>query len=164
MKHSSKKVCQDIIFVIQQLENEEYTIPLKILHENSIGRHLRHTLEIFESVVEANDTFCLNYDLRERNPIIENSLSDSILALKNLSLKIENLNFDQKIRLTQNLNLSSVEIESCISREILYCLEHCTHHLMFIRIAIEQNFPHIIIPDDFGIALSTLKYREKSEA
>jgi hypothetical protein len=46
-------------------------------------------------------------------------------------------------------------------REMVYLVEHSIHHYALIRIGLQENFPKIIIPENFGIAYSTIKHREK---
>lgn len=164
MKQSCKKILEETAFVIQQLDLNEFVQELNFLHGNSIGKHIRHTLEMFESVVEANESKALNYDLRKRNIQIENSISISIEKINALNLQIENLKLNRNIQLFQQLNTSCIELKSQIQRELLHCLEHSIHHLMIVRLAIEHNFPHVIIPQNFGMAHSTLQYKQSCEA
>jgi hypothetical protein len=49
---------------------------------------------------------------------------------------------------------------SNVQRELVYLIEHSIHHFALVRIGIQENFPEIILPCDFGIAYSTIKYRE----
>ena len=45
-------------------------------------------------------------------------------------------------------------------REIIYNLEHCIHHQALIRVAIEEC-TDLQLPESFGVAPSTLLYRER---
>jgi hypothetical protein len=47
-------------------------------------------------------------------------------------------------------------------REIMYNIEHAVHHQALIRIGIHALQPEISLPRAFGVADSTIQYRNKS--
>lgn len=128
---------------------------------NSIGKHVRHILDLFECLIESDETGILNYDSRTRCPETESDKDFALNKIQKISVRIQGLDLNKKVVLKQNLNDSFCEINSTIERELLYNIEHCIHHLAIIRIGIENNFPQIEIPENFGIAHSTLAHREQ---
>lgn len=164
MKESSKKLLEETGNLIKLLDTSQYSRELAVLNGNTIGKHVRHILDLFECLVESCTHSNLNYDHRTRNPEIENSIDTAVLKMKEIVQKIDELDLEQTLHLTQNINNTQWEFETVVGRELLYNLEHTIHHLSIIRIGIEQNFPSIEIPTNLGLAYSTLQYSEKSEA
>jgi hypothetical protein len=52
------------------------------------------------------------------------------------------------------------EINTSLERELVYNVEHAIHHMAIIRIAIEREFPSIKLDKHFGIAFSTIRFRD----
>ena len=55
----------------------------------------------------------------------------------------------------------AVELTTSLKRELIYNIEHAVHHMAIIKIAIKESLPHIALPEDFGIAYSTIKYQKE---
>lgn len=160
-----KKISQDLLLEIQntifQLKPEDYALNINLLKGNSIGKHVRHILDLFECLIHSSENGILSYDSRKRCPETE---SDKEFVLEKIQIiidKLDNLNLNQKIILQQNLSNSICEINSTIERELLYNIEHCVHHLAIIRIGIDNNFDYVKLPENFGVAYSTISHREQ---
>lgn len=148
--------------LINQFNRSDYLQNLSILNENSVGKHVRHILDLFECLIESNETGILNYDQRKRNPETETNKEFALKKIQNTISKIEDLDLEKKVILKHNLSNSICEINSTIERELLYNIEHCVHHLAIIRIGIENNFDYVNIPENFGVAHSTISHREQT--
>ena len=53
-----------------------------------------------------------------------------------------------------------VSIASNYYREIAYNLEHTIHHMALIRVGINE-VSSVVLPDEFGVAYSTIKFRQQ---
>jgi hypothetical protein len=112
-------------------------------------------------LLKGQETGIVNYDGRERNFQIEN---DKLFTLNILNDVINTLSVnkhDFPLILQTSFGSSDVlDIPSSFFRELTYLIEHTIHHLAIIKIGLNEVYPEILIPHNFGVAHSTLKYRE----
>ena len=59
---------------------------------------------------------------------------------------------------------SQFQIRSNYHRELAYNVEHAIHHMALIKIGVKENAPYVQLPDDFGIASSTIRYKKQQPA
>ena len=77
---------------------------------------------------------------------------------------IKDCDIDEKIQLEVSYDSDSdidVMIDSNLAREITYNIEHIIHHMALIKIGIRDICPYVELPEGFGIAVSTLKFRQR---
>ncbi|OJJ18442.1 hypothetical protein BKI52_22760 [marine bacterium AO1-C] len=161
---SSSNILHQLIGLIKQLDKQEYTTPLPLLMDNSISKHLRHIVEFYDCLFKglANDT--INYDLRERNPAIENDPAFAIQFIENCIGQLSKMELsNETIELVTLLSPDGHEActKTSIDRELAYNVEHAIHHMAIIKIAVKQCFPHVKLPKEFGVAYSTIKYQHQ---
>ena len=58
------------------------------------------------------------------------------------------------------IELAPVNIKTNYYRELAYNLEHTIHHMALIRVGIAE-VSSLSVPENFGVAYSTLKFRER---
>ncbi len=156
---------QQAIFLTENLTHTQFIEPLPILSQASIGKHLRHIIDVFESVAAGIYHDSLSFDKRSRNIEIEN---DRFLALETLTHwieRIESADLNKTITLVSNFSMEAEEVEMCtettLGRELVYAIEHAIHHFAIIKIGIVHNFG-IKVTDDFGVAPSTIRFHKKT--
>ncbi|MBS1599451.1 MAG: DinB family protein [Bacteroidetes bacterium] len=145
---------------IEQLTSEQYTKKISILSNASIGQHLRHTVELFICLEKGYETGVVNYEKRERDLRIETDKDFANALLKNIFRALSKEN--KSLLLETGYDEHSEEtilIPSNYYREIVYNLEHTVHHMALIRIGINAT-ASIELPENFGVAGSTVKYRK----
>ncbi|HSF56039.1 MAG TPA: DinB family protein [Algoriphagus sp.] len=149
---------EELTELLLQLSPEDYSGISPVFKSSSIGQHVRHILEFFECLVTQYDQGEINYDLRKRDLRLEMEPAFALEKIRELQSKTHLPDKDLQIPHNQFPNAQS--IKSTFYRELLYNLEHCVHHQALIRLAC-LALPHIIIPENFGIANSTLTFNSK---
>jgi hypothetical protein len=148
----------ELIQLLNQLSDVEYSSSCTQLSDASIGEHTRHIIEMFECLENQYESGIVNYDKRDRNVMIQTNTNfaiNRILTIKN-NLQKEN----KKLHLQQIIDSEEIRIESNYYRELLYNLEHCIHHQALIKVALLQS-KTITIDANFGVARSTIEYRNQ---
>lgn len=148
----------ELVDLLRQLSNKEYSNACADLSNASIGEHTRHIIEMLQCLENQYDSGVVNYDQRERNVLIqtdENCAIQHILTIQN-NLEKENKNLE----LQQIIDGSAIRIQSNYYRELLYNLEHCIHHQALIKVAV-LKCENIVVSADFGVARSTIEYRNR---
>lgn len=146
---------------LDELTQAEYVQPCKTLFSNTIGQHVRHIIELFQCLDNGYDAGVVNYEKRRRDTEIENNkqLATSLLLHIHESLNRS----DKELVLEATYDDHSSEIINIATnyfREIAYNLEHTIHHMALIRVGINE-VSSIQLPEDFGVASSTVKYRNQ---
>lgn len=143
----------------------DYCKKLTVLSDNTVGKHIRHIIEFFECFDEGCKTGVVDYDKRERNAEIEQSPIYASTKLNDLYDSISSINSNMPLKLnsilTGEMPDGNSPVATSFKRELIYTLEHAIHHMAIIEIGIKQELKHIHLPDNFGIAFSTVSYREE---
>ncbi len=53
---------------------------------------------------------------------------------------------------------------SSFHREVAYNIEHAIHHMALLKVAVNQTLHYIQLPENFGVASSTVRYQESTNA
>lgn len=147
---------KEIIDLLHQLTDEQFSFKHNELSNASIGEHTRHIIELYQCLIENYSKTIINYDLRDRNPIIQTQTAEAIKAIETILNKVDKEN--KSLKIEQGKDECLLSIETNYFRELLYNLEHSIHHQALIKVAI-LKFPQIKISDNFGVARSTIEYR-----
>ncbi len=146
---------------LNQLTNAEYSQPSKILFNASIGQHVRHIIELFLCLENGYISGVVNYEKRKRDYKLETDKNFAIQLLKEIYHRIDRPDIDLLMETEDYENASGVvTIRSNYYREIAYNLEHSIHHMALIRVGINE-VSSIVLPDQFGVAYSTIKFRQQ---
>lgn len=165
------KACGTILSQLTDLVNQiapsDFARPVETLGNSTIGQHLRHTLEFFICLERGYEKGLVNYDKREHDKLIESDKFIALAALAKIKDFIDSIPDNKVLTLEANYNLDKEEfvtIETNYMRELVYNIEHAVHHMAIMKIGIREVSPTIILPKDFGIAASTIRYQEASSA
>ena len=146
---------------LNQLTNEEYTRSSKIIMNATIGQHVRHIIELFQCLEKGYDAGLVNYEKRKRDYMIESDRKLAIGLLKEIYVSIDKPNKEIILEAEDYCDdVQVVSIPSNYYRELAYNLEHTIHHMALIRVGVNE-VSKVELPDEFGVAYSTIKYRQQ---
>ena len=132
---------------------------------SSVGMHVRHIVDFYHCFFKGVDFGLIDYDHRQRNSAIEQSIELARDYIQNITLLLnaEDLhNKPDSVSISACLNKDQqVEASSSLTRELLFLQSHVTHHLAVVALLLEQQ--GIKLPKNFGVAASTRVHREVTE-
>lgn len=147
--------------LLGQLDDEQYTRVASGITHAAVGGHLRHCLDFYDAFLRGFTLGKIDYDLRERNELIEKDRSAASAKIGQAIAQLQQLPANQDKELLVKLegeqagNASSWN-RSSIPRELQFLLSHTVHHYALIAMLLRlQGFQPA---SDFGVAPSTLKY------
>lgn len=152
------KNLDELIDLLSQLSNSEYTKPCFNLSNATIGEHTRHIIELFQCLENQYENGIINYDNRKRNAQIQQDKDFASFAIMKVSNLLRKPN--KELQLKHLIDGIEVITNSNYNRELLYNLEHCIHHQALIKVAVLE-YKHLQLNDTFGVARSTIEYRKK---
>ena len=160
LQQSIQNVFVQISESLEQLTCEQYCKPSKILFGATIGQHVRHIIELFICLDNGYNTGVVNYEKRKRDYAIETDKDFAGSLLKSIYLTLDKTNKDLVLEASfDDHSEDCVVINTNYYREIAYNLEHTVHHMALIRVGITE-VSNIEVPSSFGVASSTIKYRQ----
>jgi hypothetical protein len=148
----------ELIGLLNQLSEKEYSKSCFELSGSSIGEHTRHIVEMFQCLNRNYDLGIVNYDKRERNSLIQTNTVFAVQMILDIKNSISKVN--KNIQLQQMIDGAAIIIESNYHRELLYNLEHCIHHQALIKVAV-LKCESVSVDANFGVARSTIEYRKQ---
>lgn len=167
MKHNPYiDVLKQLAQLLTQLDNTQYATPLSILNGSSIGQHTRHVIEFYRCLLQGFSKGIVDYDARERDLTLE---TDLIFVLENIATIRHQIEESSSTTLRFSLAVKYNEyapslVETNFTRELVYLVEHSIHHYALIKIGLQENFPSVVIPNNFGIAYSTVRHQATQNA
>jgi hypothetical protein len=159
----SVQVLQQLHDLVFSLTADNFARRLTVFNGSSIGGHTRHIIEFYECLLQGKETGIVNYDNRQRDLQIEQNRDYALEIIRKI---IENLkkvdNNSRPLLLEARFAAGNYTIPSNFAREEAYLIEHTIHHFALIRIGVQSICPEVQIKPDFGVAYSTVEYRNKA--
>lgn len=161
-----KTFCQENLIEIKkvliQLTDEQYVYSSKTLFGATIGQHVRHILEFYQSALNGLDTKIVNYDHRQRNLLIETNCHFAIQIIDEINTNLALDLTDEMLVLEGNFCADEgkeIKIQTSFFRELAYCLEHSIHHQALIKVGLLEINCISFIDETFGLAPATIRFR-----
>lgn len=146
---------------LKELTDAEYTQPSKTLFNATIGQHVRHIIELFLCLENGYNEGVVNYEKRKRDYRIETDKTVAAQLLKDIYCRLDKPNAELTLEAEDyEDSIAAVSIPSNYYREIAYNLEHTIHHMALIRVGINE-VSSVRLPEEFGVAYSTIKFRQQ---
>lgn len=147
------------------LTEQQFSRSLPIFSGSTIGMHARHVVEFYQCLLEQSfDSQRVNYDNRSRDLLLQTNLDYFIQTVESIISTLDTMGEKQ---LKHPLSIATDDGDdvmiSSLSRELQYNLEHTIHHAALIKIGILSQVPDATLPPSFGVAPSTIRYREQKE-
>ncbi|MGE0143835.1 MAG: DinB family protein [Planctomycetota bacterium] len=160
---SAARALEDLAGFLSDVSAADYQRPSAIVAGSTLGQHVRHCLNHFESLLAGLPLGFVDYDARNRDLELEcdrncaiarcRVLADDMLAsLRSLPAAAPVL-----VRIASDLEGEVPPQRSSLGRELLFVQSHTVHHFALLcAIAREHGLK---VPADFGVAPSTLRHR-----
>lgn len=145
--------------VLNKLTDTQYVSKVPVLSGSTIGQHTRHIIEFYLELNNGYESGTINYDNRKRDHTIESDRNFSIEKINEISVLLSRK--DKELSLMVNYGISAADeiiVSTNYARELIYNLEHTVHHMALIRVAV-SSVSTLLLPGNFGVAISTLQFR-----
>ncbi|MDX1957645.1 MAG: DinB family protein [Leptospiraceae bacterium] len=154
----------ELVKVLENMDDNIYSISIPILFQSSVGEHVRHIYEFYECLFNSANENVICYDTRNRSLELQTSRELCLKKLVEITDRLHILDLNKELILKTKLVYDSDNFyfsETSIQRELLFILDHTIHHMAIIRIGIESLNLDIKIPEFFGFTPSTVKHKLK---
>ena len=152
---------------VEQIQPDDFCKSSATLSQSTIGQHLRHTLEFFLCLEKGFDSGVINYDKRDHDKLIETDKFIALSAISRIRDFVSSATEDKELKLEVGYERHSedtITISTNYFRELTYNIEHAIHHMAIMKIGVRENAPYVKLADHFGVAVSTVRYREAVES
>lgn len=159
--NDNEQVLNQLLRFLESLDSIQYLNSSQD-HGSSIGAHVRHIIEHYQSALVNQST--VNYDQRKRDPNIEASVS---VAKQHIELVVNALGcikVDTAVSVicATNAELSSSKVNSSMARELVFLYSHTTHHMAIIKLL--STSMGVTLDDSFGKAASTRAFESNVQS
>ncbi|MDO5654668.1 MAG: hypothetical protein Q4G27_00845 [Flavobacteriaceae bacterium] len=141
--------------LLYQINQIEFTSTMENVYHSSIGMHSRHIIEFYEMFCSGYDVGVINYEKRNRNSAYETDVNLAINRIKFLQEELFKCRPDKDLKLIIELDETKIEMPTTSRRELLYLMEHTTHHIALIRMGLQNINAAKNTFEKLGMAYST---------
>jgi hypothetical protein len=160
LQHAVNNAFIQLAGSLEKITPDQYILPCSNLSNSTIGQHVRHIIEMFQCLENGYQSGIVNYEKRKRDQTIETNKDFALGLLRDIH---NGLNKEDKPLILEGVyNDDSSHIMQFATnyfREIVYNLEHTIHHMALIRVGLKE-FDAIELPDNYGLASATVKYKK----
>jgi len=164
---SQQEILEQCQHFISSVSAEQYKSTLEPHFSSSPGKHIRHVLDHYSALKEGSVSGTVDYNLRNRESIVETSPEAAFQLIATLSEWLSALNQERllsplsvisEVSLTEEVNLTC---QSTLARELMFVGSHAVHHYSLIAAILSvQGFPQSA---EFGVAPATLSHQRTQQ-
>lgn len=152
--------------LVAQLDDDLFSKPAEGFYRSTIGGHLRHCLDHYDSFSNGIAEGRVNYDHRMRLPALESETSKALAKIQEVSAVLKGLSEGSPataLLIKMDCGLSAVTWQSStVGRELQFLVSHTVHHFAMIGgICRELG---VQLESEFGVAPSTIRHRAEASA
>jgi len=130
---------------------------------SSIGRHMRHILDVFDCVFSGLETGQIDLTARKRNELAEQKTAFGLAYFDEILGKVEEIDhydLNHIVSVTDDLGLGKVTANYTLNSILIQAHSHAIHHFASIGYIIAEL--GIELPDaDFGYNPTTPKFERR---
>ena len=152
------------IRLLNSLARERYVKPHANCYDSSIGGHVRHNLDHFFCFQAGVKCGAIDYDARLREEFLETEpeyAAGKMLELVDFFRTLQGEDLNQPLKIKMDSGATHQETghwsSSSLRRELQFLISHTIHHYAFIATLCSED--GLTLPKDFGVAPSTLRFR-----
>lgn len=155
--------------LLEALDEELYRRTVPPTYTGSIGAHWRHCLDHYASLLDGLEAGAVDYSARERETRLETDPTyaaertrDTIRRLRGIEPHLGHEPLRIRVDCGAGQSGTPEASTSTVDRELQFLVSHSVHHYALIALIakIEGHMPD----ESFGVAPSTLQYREQQRS
>ena len=148
------------ISLILKMQPAAYSQCSEEVFSSSIGQHVRHCIEHYDELLVAHaEKRVVRYHARPRNVEVETDSEVAVNRLRFIHNQLDRVGSEDDALKVSDGGIATPSPTS-LSRELEFLISHTVHH--FALITVIANKFQIEVPENFGIAPTTLKHRESN--
>ncbi len=152
--------------LLGQLEDSAFSCPSSTFYGSTVGGHLRHCLDHYDSFLNGLAETKIDYDQRMRLPALETETECATAKTREIRERLAQVTQNSPpVGLLVKMDCgaeSSAWQPSTFGRELQFLVSHTVHHFAMIGgICNEQG---IKPENNFGVAPSTIRHRASTSA
>ena len=145
--------------LLNSITDEQYSNTSTAPYYSSIGRHMRHILDVFDCIFEGLGDCRIDLSNRKRNEAIELKTEEGLQYFDKIITELsvlKSVDFETIIVVVDDMGLGKVEQNYTLGGILMQAHSHAIHHFASLGYIISQL--GIEIPDsDFGFNPTTPK-------
>ena len=152
--------------LLAELSDSQFSRPSPSFYQSSIGGHLRHCLDHYDSFLNGLDDGKVDYDQRMREAALESETARAIAKASEIREKLKAITTNSPpvgMLVKMDCGMDAIDWQpSTIGRELQFLISHTVHHFAMIG-GICKEFG--ITPEaNFGVAPSTIRHHADCSA